>query len=72
MTKKVNLADKKAAFDLLKQLYGTEATKNANSETISENPTQSTIGEKRGHMAHRMGFNGTSDSRHHHSHSKRR
>jgi hypothetical protein len=70
--KKINLADKAKAFELLKQLYGTEATKNANGATISKNPQQSTIGEKRGYMANGMGLNGTSNSRHHHPHSKRR
>lgn len=43
MGKKVNLADKQAAFDLLKQLYGKETGQNS---TIEEK-TIETIGQTR-------------------------
>ena len=59
MVKKVNIADKDQAMELLKQLYGPTDSKNAQGATISENTTRDTPRKERGTVAYKMGVQPT-------------
>lgn len=72
MEKKVNLADKAKAMELLKDLYGTEPCKIKHSATISSNPSEGTTREERGRMAYRMGAQPAFNQGCHNPYSKRR
>lgn len=63
MRKTVSLADRYAAFELMKKLYGDKTSKFDPGSIISNTPSKDAIREKRSYVAHGLGFNAASDTR---------
>lgn len=71
MRKWINFADRKELMDNLKELYGQDAPKNDQGETIDKEPYTGATGKERGTVAYRMGEQPAFNQGCHNPYSKR-